>query len=151
MVAPVHNFDPKILLEGSAKLRWVGRGQVTSHFIASSVCMWSNGKKRAFDVGGPSSIDFIYFWGSNEKQRSCVGRGGGAQRPVCVAMSSKRRARTRGQNPLVLNNNIPASLVWGCFFHILFWVPHGGTSSFQTGYCRCFTFESSWLSGLLSF
>jgi hypothetical protein len=26
MVAPVHNFDPKILPEGSAKLRWAGRG-----------------------------------------------------------------------------------------------------------------------------
>ncbi len=71
MVAPVHNFDPKILLEGSSKLRWAGRGP--------SVCMWSNGKKKAFDVGGPSSIDFIYFWGSNEKQRSCDGRGGGAR------------------------------------------------------------------------
>jgi hypothetical protein len=25
MVAPVHNFDPKILPEGSAKLRWTMR------------------------------------------------------------------------------------------------------------------------------
>jgi hypothetical protein len=61
MVAPVHNFDPKILPEGSAKLRWVGLGQGTLYFIASAVCMWSSGKKKAFDVGGPSSIDFIYF------------------------------------------------------------------------------------------
>jgi hypothetical protein len=81
---PVNNFDPKILLEGSAKLRWAGRGQGTSHFIASSVCMWSNVKKKAFDVGGPSSIDFIYFWGSNNKQRSCVGRGG-ARAASCFA------------------------------------------------------------------
>ncbi len=26
MVAPVYTFDPKILPEGSAKLRWAGRG-----------------------------------------------------------------------------------------------------------------------------
>jgi hypothetical protein len=26
MVAPVHNFDPKTLQEGSAKLRWAGQG-----------------------------------------------------------------------------------------------------------------------------
>jgi hypothetical protein len=96
MVAPVHNFDPKILLEGSAKLQWAGRGQGTSHFIclfSLHVVQW---KEKSFDVSGPSSIDFIYFWGSNEKQRSCVWLGGGGgctQRPVCVAMSSKRRVR----------------------------------------------------------
>ncbi len=58
--------------------------QGTSHFIASAVCMWSSGKKKAFDVGGPSSIDFIYFWGSNEKQQNCDGRGGGRAAP-CFA------------------------------------------------------------------
>jgi hypothetical protein len=41
MVAPVHNLDPTILPEGSAKLRRGGAG----------------GK-------GQSSIDFIYFWGA---------------------------------------------------------------------------------------
>jgi hypothetical protein len=30
MVASVYTFDPKTLPEGSAKLRWMGRGQVTS-------------------------------------------------------------------------------------------------------------------------
>jgi hypothetical protein len=54
LVASVHNFDPKILPEGSAKLRWAGRGQGTSYFTASAVCMWSSGKKKAFDVGGLS-------------------------------------------------------------------------------------------------
>jgi hypothetical protein len=40
MVAPVHNFDPKILPEGSAKLRWAMRGcKWTSYFIAS-VFLW---------------------------------------------------------------------------------------------------------------
>ncbi len=85
-----------------------GRGQGTSYFIDSSVCMWSSGKKKAFDVGSPSSIDFIYFWGSNEKQRSCDGRGEvGAQRPVLRSNELKKtgarsaRVRTRGQNPLV--------------------------------------------------
>ncbi len=33
-------------------------------------------------MGGPSSIDCKYFWGSNKKQRSCDGRVGGAQRHV---------------------------------------------------------------------
>jgi hypothetical protein len=60
MVAPVH-FDPKILPKGSAKLRWVGQGQGTSYFIASV----PHGKKKALNVGGPSSLDFVYFWGSN--------------------------------------------------------------------------------------
>jgi hypothetical protein len=31
MVAPVHNFDPKILPEGSAKLRWAMRGAGGPH------------------------------------------------------------------------------------------------------------------------
>jgi hypothetical protein len=60
-------------------------------------------------VGGPSSIDFIYFWGSNEKQRSFNGQGG-AQRPVLrdneLTKTGARsaRARTRGQNLLVIYN-----------------------------------------------
>ncbi len=71
--------------EGRAKLRWA---------------------EKSFDVGGPSSIDFIYFWGSNKKQQ-CDGRGGGAQRPVSGSIKLKKtgarsaRARTCGQNPLV--------------------------------------------------
>jgi hypothetical protein len=56
MVAPVQNIDPKILPEGSAKLRWAGRGGRRPH-ISHSLCF--NGKKKALDVGGPSSIDFI--------------------------------------------------------------------------------------------
>ncbi len=55
-------------------------------------------------------VDFIYFWRSNKKQRSCDGRGGGAQRPVWGGNELKKtgarsaRARTRGQNPLVIYN-----------------------------------------------
>jgi hypothetical protein len=104
MVAPVH-FDPKILPKGSAKLRWVWQGQGTPYFIASVV----RGKKKALNLGGPSSIDLAYFWGSNYKQRSCDGRGGGAQRPVWCGNELKKtgarsaRARTRGQNPLVFS------------------------------------------------
>jgi hypothetical protein len=41
MVAPIHNLDPTILPEGSAKLR---------------------------GGGGQSSIDFIYFWGAAKLQ-----------------------------------------------------------------------------------
>ncbi len=44
----VHNFDPKIFPEGS-------------YSIATASCVWSSGKKKAFDMGGPSLIDFIYF------------------------------------------------------------------------------------------
>ncbi len=32
-------------------------------------------------MGGLSSTDLIYFWGSNKKQRSCDGRGGGRAAP----------------------------------------------------------------------
>ncbi len=70
--------------------------------IFHSLC----GKKKALDVGGPSSIDSKYFWGSNKKQRSCDGRGG-ARRTVGRGSEPKKtgarsaRARTRGQNPLV--------------------------------------------------
>ncbi len=99
MVAAVH-FDPKILPTGSAKLRWVGQGQGTSYFIA----LWKN----ALVVGGPSSIDFIYFWAS-EKKSSAMGVGCGARRaPVWANNTLKKtgarsaRARTRGQNPLVV-------------------------------------------------
>ncbi len=56
MVGPVHNFDPKILPEGSAKLRWAMRGGGAGgpHFIAS-VFLWK--EKKALDVGSPSSTD----------------------------------------------------------------------------------------------
>ncbi len=56
-----------------AAMGGAGAGDLIFH----SLC----GKKKALDVGGPSSIDCKYFWGSNKKQRSCDGRGG-AQRPV---------------------------------------------------------------------
>ncbi len=122
MVAPVHNFDPKTLLVGSAKLRWVGRG--TGGLLFQSLC--GPVERKALDVGGlssslkksiyflespspwrPSLIDFIYFWGSNKKQRSCDGRVGRAA-PVWRGNEFKKtgarsaRARTRGQNPLVI-------------------------------------------------
>jgi hypothetical protein len=75
----VHNFTPKILPEESAKLRWAGRGGRggTSYFIAS-VVQWI---EKALDVGGPSSIECKYFWGSNKKQQSCDRRGGGRAAP----------------------------------------------------------------------
>ncbi len=46
------------------------------------------------------------------EQRSCDGRGGGAQRPVWhVNEPKKTGARTRGQNPLVLDTLHPTSRV----------------------------------------
>ena len=69
--------------------------------------LWSTGKKRALDLGGPSSIDCKYFWGLNKKQRSCDGRGG-AQRPVWLFNEPKKTgACTRGQSPLVVNILVP--------------------------------------------
>ncbi len=68
--------------------------------------MWSSGKKKAFDVGGPSSLVFKNFWGGIRSSEAALG-GGGAQRPVLrgneLKMTGARsaRARTRGQNPLV--------------------------------------------------
>jgi hypothetical protein len=82
-----------------AAMGGAGAGDLIFH----SLC----GKKKALDVGGPSSIDCKYFWGSNKKQQSCDGRGGGAQRPVWGGSELKKTgarsawARTRGQNPLV--------------------------------------------------
>ncbi len=83
-----------------------GGGHGNSYFIASvvSVVQW---KEKSFNVGGPSLIDFINFWGSNKKQQ-CDGSGGGAQRPVWGSINLKKtgarsaRARMRGQNPLLV-------------------------------------------------
>jgi hypothetical protein len=64
------------------------------------------GKKKALDVGDPSSIDCKYFWGRIRSSEAAMG-GGGAQRPVGRGNEPKKtgarsaQARTRGQNPLV--------------------------------------------------
>ena len=79
MVGPVHNFDPKILPEGSAKLRWARRG-------AEILCI---------------------FRGQIRSSEAAMGGDGGAQRPVWRGNEPKKtgarsaRARTRGQNTLV--------------------------------------------------
>ncbi len=83
-----------------------GQGRDKGPHISQPLC--SCGKKEVLDVGGQSSIHLAYFWGSNNKQRSCDGRGG-AQRPVWCGNELKKtgahsaQARTRGQNPLVGN------------------------------------------------
>jgi hypothetical protein len=84
----VHNFDPKILPEGSAKLRRVGQG--ASYFIASVVQLK---EKKPLTWEAQVLIDFIYFWRLNKKQRSYDGRGGVRSAPFGVAVSSKRRVR----------------------------------------------------------
>ena len=41
-IAPAHNFDPKILREGSAKLRWAGPRDLIFHSLCSlHVVQWS--------------------------------------------------------------------------------------------------------------
>ncbi len=73
------SLTPKYCQKDQRSCDGWGRGKGAGPHI--SLSLWSRGKKKALDVGGPSSIDFVYFWGSNNKQRSCDG-GGGAQRPV---------------------------------------------------------------------
>ena len=95
---------PKILPRGSAKLRWAGRG--TEDLLFHSLCGPVE-RKNPWRGRPKFDIFYIYFWGSNKKQRSCDERGGGAQRPVWRVNEPEKtgarsaRARTRGQNPLV--------------------------------------------------
>jgi hypothetical protein len=78
-------------------------GTGAGDLIASAV-QWT---EKTLDVNGPSSIDCKYFCGSNKKLRWAMG-GGGAQRPVWRGNEPKKtgarsaRARTRGQDPLVI-------------------------------------------------
>jgi hypothetical protein len=71
--------------------------------------LWSSGKKKALEVGGPISIDCKYFWESNKKQRSCDWRGEARSAPFLRGNepiktgARSARARTHGQNPLVNN------------------------------------------------
>jgi hypothetical protein len=101
MAALVHNLTKKILSEGSAKLRWARRG------AGELIFLWSSGKKSVLDVGGPSSIDCNIFGGRKRSSEAAMG-GGGAQCPVWRGNKPKKpgarsaRARTRGQNPLVI-------------------------------------------------
>jgi hypothetical protein len=69
MVAPVHNLDATILLEGSAKLRWGG------------------------GVGGEQGTEFNRFYLFLGSSEAAMDGGVGAQRPFGVAMRSKRRVR----------------------------------------------------------
>jgi hypothetical protein len=71
---------------------------------------------------------FIFnFWVMNKKQRSCDDWGAGAQHPFFRINEPKKtgarsaRARTRGPNPLVLNNFVcRAGLPQRCFPRPLF-------------------------------
>jgi hypothetical protein len=104
MVTLVHNFDPKISLEGSAKLRWAGDP------IFQSLCGPVERKKPMrrpkFEPGGK-----LFFLESPSRGRpefrSFFWGGGVRSSPFCVSMSPKRQvraARTRGKDPLVINN-----------------------------------------------
>jgi hypothetical protein len=74
-------------------------GAWAEYLIFHSLC--GPVQKKAYHAGGPSLIVFIYFQGSNKKQRSCDGRGD-AKRPVWLGNEPKKTgARTHGQNPLV--------------------------------------------------
>jgi hypothetical protein len=108
----------------------MGRGGGGGQGTNLSKPLWSSGKTKALDVGGPrpslkGSILFLespsrggtefgrfyLFLGLNRKQRSCDGQGG-AQRPVlCVNELKKTGARSarvcmRGQNPLVVHSHL---------------------------------------------
>ncbi len=68
---------PKILPGGSAKLRWAGRGTGDLYFIASVV----QRKEKTLDVGGPSSIYFIYIFGGWIRNSEAATSGGGRAAP----------------------------------------------------------------------
>jgi hypothetical protein len=89
-------------VEGGYRLTFSSHGG--DHFYFN---LWSSGKKKALEVGSPSSVDFIYFWGSNKKQQSCDGReGGGAQRHVRSGHEPKKTgawARTARPKPTSLS------------------------------------------------
>jgi hypothetical protein len=71
----------------------VGAG--AGDLIFHSLC----GKKKALDVGGPSSIDFIYFLGSNMKNNA-MGEGGGARSaPVWGNNTLKKTGAHARQKP----------------------------------------------------
>ncbi len=92
MVAPVYTFDPKILPEGSAKLRWAGRGaeilcifrgQIRSSETATGgeggaqrlVWGWQWAQKdgcaqRTGAHAGPKPTSSIYFWGGGGEAQS---------------------------------------------------------------------------------
>ena len=97
-------MTPKILPEGSAKLRRVGReaGGLLFHSLCGSV-----ERKKALEVGGPSFDRFYLFLEVEYEAAKLRWAGRGAQRPVCGGSEFKKtgarsaRARTRGQNPLV--------------------------------------------------
>ena len=65
----------KILLGGSAKLRW------------ASVVQW---KEKTLEVDGASSIYFIYFFGCRIRNSEAATSGGGAQRPVRSFLKPKK-------------------------------------------------------------
>ena len=74
--APRHNCDPKNIA-GRISEAAMGGGQGTSYFIAS-VVQW---KEKTLDVGGPSSIYFIYIFGGRIRNSKAVTSGGGRAAP----------------------------------------------------------------------
>jgi hypothetical protein len=109
----VHNLDPTILPEGSAKLRSGGAWVAGGKGLPISWPLWSSGKKKAHDMGGPSSslkesiyflesssrgrpssIDFIYFLVIEKEAAKLPWAGVGARSATFgVLMSLKRRVR----------------------------------------------------------
>jgi hypothetical protein len=80
-------------------------------YFKASVVQWKDIRPWRPEFG-PEGMHFVSgnsrFFLFLGEQRSCDGRGGGAQRPVGRGNRPKKmsarsaRARTRGQNPLVL-------------------------------------------------
>jgi hypothetical protein len=70
------------------------------HVINSKLFVWSTGWVAVMQY---CSISFNDFWGSNKKQRSCDGRGGGGEQRTVWRVNGPKEtgARTRDQNPPV--------------------------------------------------
>ncbi len=122
MVAPAHNFDPKILREGSAKLRWAGPRDLIFHSLCSlRVVQWS---EKSIWRGRPKLDRFLYIYGGRMRSNE-AGKGGGARSaPFGVAMSSTgAHARPKSTSRLNMELNLQSLFGLLCTAVLLRWGP----------------------------
>jgi hypothetical protein len=141
MVAPVYTFDPKILPEGSAKLRWAGRGAVI-------LCI---------------------FRGQIRSSEAVMGGEGGAQRPVWGWQwaqkdgCAQRTGAHAGPKPTSLYNRLLTTITeglcgTGCWNRDHFWIIYNKINAYIRGYKKywqiapwtLFVFSSGFCFGSLT-
>ncbi len=104
MVAPVHNLDPTILPEGSAKLRWGGGGGARDRVRK---ILFIFGEQRSCDGRGGRAAP-LWAWQWVKKDR-CARRTGAHARPKPTSKRYLRKIMEgeRGEN----SNNVPTLFV----------------------------------------